>query len=166
MVAKDQIPPQGEEDFETEAPKSEAEHPILTNKEVEEIRAQARKEIADTRKRNAKSQFLEAEKARLLTEEGLTTGLGPKDQMVRITIDLSEYAANIVINHKVYWHGQTYTVPRHVAETLREIMFRTHLHQNEIDGKGLRSFYQRHRDTELSPVSGVKRAAKPPAEAA
>lgn len=134
------------------------DHPLLTKAEVEEIRAKAKADIEAARKKSAKAQFLEVEKARLLTEEGMTTGIGPQDEMVNITIDLAEYSPAIVINMRAYFHGQTYTVPRHMAETMREIMQRTHLHQNEIDGKSRTHFYQQARATELSPVKGVSRA--------
>lgn len=138
------------------------EDPILTNEEIAAIRKQAREDILKLRKSNAKTQFLEAEKARLLREEGMTTGTTAKDQMVRITIKLAEYAGNILINGRPYWHGHTYTVPRHVAENLREIMQRTEIHQAEIDGKGLRSFYAKQHETVLSPVKGVQNAPTRP----
>jgi hypothetical protein len=139
-----------------------ADDPILTSEEIEAIRAQARDEILKTRKSNAKKQFLEVEKSRLLREEGMTTGAGVRDQMVNITVDLAEYAASIVINMRPYWHGHTYTVPRHVAEQLREIMQRTHMHQNEVDGKDRRSFYQKARATSISPVHGIQNAPMAP----
>ena len=138
------------------------EDPILTQAEVEAIRAQARKEILEERKKGAKAQFLTAEKARLLREEGLTTGHTAKDQMVRVTINLPEFGANILINGKPYWHGHTYTVPRHVGEELRSTMYRAELHQNQVDGKNLRQFYQNHRNTVISPIKGTVNApAKP-----
>lgn len=138
------------------------EDPILTHEEIAAIRKQAREDILRLRKQNAKQQFLEAEKARLLRDEGMVTGVGARDQMVRITINLAEYAGNILINGRPYWHGHTYTVQRHVAENLREIMQRTQIHQAEIDGKGLRSFYAKQHETVLSPVKGVINAPTRP----
>jgi hypothetical protein len=75
--------------------------------------------------------------------------------MVRITLDLAPHSPFVVLNHRPYYHAQTYTVPRHVAETLREIQQRGWRHQDEIDGKTLSEHYQRARQTGLSPVKGV-----------
>lgn len=134
---------------------------ILTKAEAEEIQRQAKAEILKMRTQSAKRQLLEAEKARLLSEEGLVTGIGVKDELVSITIDVAEFAPGIVVNMRPYWHGHTYQVPRHLAETLREIMQRTHLHQNSVDGKDMKHFYHNARATTLSPT-GAKNAPKRP----
>lgn len=162
--ATDPKAPAAEKPAVEKAPKIEMhpDHPMLTKVEVEEIRKEARSKIDAQRKKSAKQQLLEIETARLAAEDGLVTGIGAQDEMVSITIDLAEYGASIVINMRPYWHAQTYTVPRHVAETLREIMQRTHMHQNEIDGKSRTHFYQQNRATELSPIKGVKNAPAAP----
>lgn len=134
---------------------------VLSKDEVEAVRAQAREEILKQKKVNAKKRLLEEEKSRLQREEGLTTGSSHKDQMVNITIDVAEYTDRITLNGKTYFQGRTYAVQRHVAESIRDIMFHTHEHQNEVDGKSAAHFYRNQRSTSLSPVKGIKDAPRP-----
>lgn len=138
-------------------------HPLLSNEEVLEARAEARKQVEAAQRKAAKKKIIDDETQRLRTEEGLVTGDGTKDQMVRIALDLAPHSPFIVLNHRPYYHAQTYTVPRHVAETLREIQQNGWRHQDEIDGKTIKEHYQRARSTGLSPVKGITNA---PAQAA
>lgn len=135
-------------------------HPILSNEEVEEAKAEARKMIEAAQVKAAKKKIIDDETQRLRNEEGMVTGDGVKDQMVRISLDLAPHSPFIVLNHRPYYHAQTYTVPRHVAETLREIQQRGWRHQDEIDGKSLAQHYQRAHATGLSPVKGVTNAPR------
>jgi hypothetical protein len=130
-------------------------HPLLTNEEVLAAREEARKQLLAEQIKAAKKKIIADEMQRLRTEGGMSTGDGVKDQMVRITLDLAPHSPFVVLNHRPYYHAQTYTVPRHVAETLREIQQRGWRHQDEIDGKTLSEHYQRARQTGLSPVKGV-----------
>jgi hypothetical protein len=135
-----------------------AAHPILTPQEVEEAKAEARAKIEAQRKKQAKARIIEEETQRLKTEDGLTTGDGVKDQMVRIALDLAPHTPYIAINSVPYYHGNTYVVPRHVADTLREAQQRGWRHQDEIDGKSLTQHYQRVRQSTVSAVKGVNNA--------
>lgn len=135
-------------------------HPILSDEEVEAAREAARKAVEKERKDAAMDAFIKEEKARLQREEGLVTGDGAKDEMVRIALDLAEHSGKIVINGFEYHHGFTYTVPRHVADTLREIQSRGHGHQNEIEGKSMAEAFRRPHNTGLSPI-GAKNAPAP-----
>lgn len=125
-------------------------HDILSNKEVEAARKEARERVEKERKSSAKARLIEEEINRLKNEEGLVTGSEEKDKLVHITIDLAEYVDRIMLNGVVYLQGQTYTVPRHVAQSMAEIMFNTWRHQNQVDGKDLRSFYQKKKGEGLS----------------
>lgn len=130
------------------------DHPLLTYGEVAEVRAKARAEILAKQKASAKASLLKSETARLAAEEGLITGSSIKDEVVNITLDLAEHSDKLVINFQPYYHGFTYTVPRHVADSLAEMQMRGWRHQDEIDGKDLTQHYQRARHTILSPVKG------------
>jgi hypothetical protein len=141
-------------------------HPFLSNEEVLEARAEAHRQIDAERRKKAKKHLIDQEKLRLEREEGFTTGDGVKDQIVKITLDLAPHSAHIVLNLRPYYHGQTYKVPRHVAETLREIQQSGWRHQNEIEGKSLTQHYQRARTTGLSPIKGISNAPGPMADAA
>jgi hypothetical protein len=127
---------------------------LLTEAEIEDIRAKARAEIMGDKRTKLKAEILAAEKQRLKNEEGLTTGNGHQDEIVSITIDLAPFAPHVNINGKCYYHGRTYPVPRHVADTLRDQMFMTWKHQNQIDGKDLNQFYAAKHIAEMFKVEG------------
>jgi hypothetical protein len=145
-----------------ERPKTEQEerlHPLLSNAEVEEIRAEARAKLEKERLAAAKKSLLAEETERLRMEEGLVTG-GPSDEMVEITIVLAQHSDRLLINMRPYWHGRTYRVPRHVANSMREMMFRGERHESEIKGNSMASFYMNARETKLSPVKGSTNAPR------
>ena len=127
-------------------------HPVLSDQEVSDAKAAARAAVDKERKAAAIKQVVSEETARLQREEGLVSGDPVKDEMVRVTIDLPEYSASIRINGEDFYHSHTYTLPRHVANSLREIMQRAWLHQEEIDGKTLAQNMLTRRDTKLTPV--------------
>lgn len=142
-----------------EAPAEEERlHPILTNAEYRAAQETAAKKLAAERKKAAIKAVEEEALAALKREEGLATGDDAKDEIVSVTIDLAEHSRGIIVNFTPYWHGHTYEVPRHVADTLNEIMYRGWSHQFEIDGKTRTQFYQSRRDTVVSAVHGVKNA--------
>lgn len=130
-------------------------HPVLSNEEVEAARAKARKEVEADRKAAATKAYIAEEKLRLQREEGLVTGDGVKDEIVHITLDLAEHSGKITLSGTEYHHGFGYDVPRHVADTLREIQARGHNHQNEIEGKMIADRFRRPHNTSLSPIRGV-----------
>jgi hypothetical protein len=130
------------------------QHPILTNAELKAAKEKARAKVEADRKRAAMKAVEDAETSRLREEEGLTTGDGVKDQIVMITLNLAQHSQNITVNGRAYWHGQTYKVPRHVADSLREMQARGWRHQDEIDGKSLTQHYQAERTTSLRLVGG------------
>lgn len=127
-----------DETFEEPIPEESA---ILTPGEIEKIKAEARASILSAKKANAKKKLLADETRRLRNEEGLTTGNAHSDEIVNITIDLPLFSPHILINSQAYWHGHTYPVPRHVADTLRSQMFNSWKHQSEIEGKSKQAFY-------------------------
>lgn len=142
----------------TEMLDAEEEHPVLSAQEIAEIRAEARKKVEAERRSAARAEMLERELNAARREAGLTTG-GPNDEMVNITLDLAEHSEDIKINGCSYRHGGTYRVQRHLAETLREIMYRGWKHQNEVDGKSLTQFYQKARPYTLNMATGAARRA-------
>ena len=137
-MSKETKPPfEPVEEFEDEEPSG---HPILTKAEIEQARATARKRLEAERKKAAMKAVEEEETLRLQVEEGMTVG-GPADDMVTIIIDVPRFAAcdrvstGLAINGRPYRHGETHTVPRHVADTLRSMMFMCWQHeQREIRG--------------------------------
>ncbi len=129
-------------------------HAILSPAEVQAARDKARAAILAKQKKTATEALIAEETRRLEREEGLVTGDGVKDEMVTLHLDLAEHSGSIKINGTPYYHGQTYTVPRHVADTLREIMARGHGHQNEIEGKGMAERFRRPHGTVIDVAKG------------
>jgi hypothetical protein len=127
-------------------------HPILSAEQVAAAKKQARDKLQKERIAAAHAKLVEQETRRLQREEGLVIG-GVADDMVTITLDLAPFQPNIVVNGHPYWHGQTYTVPRHVAASLQETQYRGWEYENrEIDGKSMSTFYAKKHLAELYDV--------------
>lgn len=134
-------------------------HPILTNEQVLEAQARAKKKVDDLRIKEAMRSIEEIETARLRREEGFVTGEGAKDELVSVTLDLAPHSDRITINQMAYWHGHTYTVPRHVGDSLRDMQARGWVHQDELDGKNKTQHYQANRLTKLNGATGAVSSA-------
>lgn len=133
-------------------------HTILSNDEVRAAQASARKKVEAERRLAAIAQLEAEETDRLRIEDGLTTGIDLMDEIVDITVTLAPYAEKISINGplgKHYWHGKTYAVPRHVANTLQEIMQRMNRHEDQTEGRSIEQMYARKRDTAINARSGA-----------
>ena len=117
-------------------------HPILSNKEYRAAEAKALARIEREDKATAAKMVEEALVEKVRGKKGLVTGNPILDEQVEIHLDLAEYTDRITINGVSYMHNGTYTVPRHVANTLREMQSRTWIHQNELDGKGIADRYR------------------------
>lgn len=130
-------------------------HHILSNEEVLAARAKAREKLEAEQKAFAISDVEKQELARLRDEESMTVG-GADQDLVNVTIDLPEFADCLKTNMRPFWHGQTYKVPRHVADDLRWRMQAAWQHQLlQIDGKKLRDTYYRNAALNLG-MSGTK----------
>lgn len=130
-------------------------HPVLTVAEQIAALKSAELAVAAERKKQALASFEKKERERLSGKVGQLTGDPDKDEIVHVTIDLAEFTDRLVVNGVQYIHGQTYQVPRHVANSLREMCARTHAHQNELDGKGMAELHRRPQ----APVLSGKKAA-------
>jgi len=131
--------------------------PILTKKEIEEAKRIARERVDKALKESERERIIAEEMDRMRRAEGKRTGKVDLDEEVKVTIDLAEFSDKLRINGVEYYHGYTYTVPRHVYDSMREIMFKGHLHQNALDGKDLNTFYRKKAEPTLS--GGAKEAA-------
>jgi hypothetical protein len=128
---------------------------LLTDDEITKLREKARKDVLAERKKLAEDAMLKELRAQERRELGVVTGDERRDEMVFIMVDLAEYANHILIDGKAYFHGHDYPVQRHVAETLREIMQRSHQHQAQVDGKDPLLSYRRHKTDIISGRSGA-----------
>ena len=134
-------------------------HPILTNKQVLEAKAKARKTIEAARVAAAMKAVEAEETRRLAREEGVTTGVDYLDELVSITIDLPRSSPYIMVNGptgRIYWHGVTYpAVPRHVANSLSETMHRLRRAEEQADGKSLDQMLHKPRHTAINGSTGA-----------
>lgn len=112
-------------------------HPILTVDEQREAIAAARKRVDADAKKDAKKALEQSIYDAQRGKTGLRTGNPQLDELVTCTLDLAEHSDCLRINGHPFWHGRTYTVPRHVAASLREMQQRGHHHQADLDGKGM-----------------------------
>lgn len=102
----------------------------------------------------------EAKKARLIAEAELgigdegaavVKGLVPieNEEQVTLTLDMYPGAEELRIDNRVYRHGQTITIGKRQADSIREMIARGWRHQEEIEGK-VRNTYKPH----LNIISG------------
>lgn len=134
-------------------------HPILTNDEYRKAQAAAKKRVEDERRAAAMKAVEDLETERLRVEEGFTTGVAEQDEIVHVTIDIAPYSDKIVLNGgtggNVYHQGHGYDVPRHVADSIAEIMSRSWKHEDQVDGKSIAQSYGRKRDTIINARTGA-----------
>ena len=125
-------------------------HPILTNAEFRAAEAKAHARIVKEQKAAAMKAVEEATLESVRGKAGLVTGDVIKDELVDLYLDLYEGSDHIMLSGIRYDHGRVHTVPRHVADTLREIAARGHNHQTELDGKGIQARQTRQGNTSIS----------------
>src|SRR5436309_2380210 len=122
---------------------------ILSDKEIAAAQALARQRIEKAMKEAETERVIAAEMERIRREEGKRTGKADLDEEVSFTLDLAEFADKIVINGEEFHHGFSYTVARHRWDSIREIVFRMHVHEAETKGKNLTSEYRRRHENKL-----------------
>lgn len=119
----------------------------ITEAQREGLRKKAFDTVQAELTAKAREDFLQAELERLRVEAGISkkTLGGIQDELVSIRIDLSDdedgtadpyIQLNIPFGEK-YHHGKVYTIPRHIGNTLNEIMFRNKLAARAKDGKSV-----------------------------
>lgn len=129
---------------------------LLSKDEIEALEAEVKAELLEKKKEAASEAMREKIRRDLAYKEGLVTGNAVKDEIVNILIDLAPFAPAITLNGMHYFHGSSYTVPRHIADTLAEQAYRTWKHQNEIDGKSITDFQGQKRVAEMYDVKKSK----------
>ncbi len=118
-------------------------HPVLSNSEYDAAVAEAQKRLDDAERKAARERLIADSMDAIRRERNALTGVVDQDEPVTITIDLAEYTDRIVIDGEQFFHASTYTVPRHKAQSMNEIMFRSYMHQAQLDGKDPQEAYRR-----------------------
>lgn len=116
---------------------------LLSDAEKAELRAKARERVDRERKEASMDAFLAAE-----IDAARRAGL-PQEEMKFIALDMAGHSDRIMLDGIIYFHGQTYEVPKHTYDVLREVVARGWEHEDEIGGAN-RDMYRRPRTTALT----------------
>lgn len=117
---------------------------LLSDEEKTLLRAKALERVAKERKEQAMDAFLAAE-----IEQARRAHL-PGEEMKYISLDMAGHSDRIMIDGVVYFHGQTYEVPKRLYDVLAEVVSRGWEHEDEIGGAN-RDSYRKPRSTALRP---------------
>jgi hypothetical protein len=124
---------------------------FFTDEELAVIAEDAKKAFEAKRRKAALAKALADEEKRLEKEFGLSTLEGDLNEPVTIMVDLPENSDRIMIDQEVIQNGQLITRPRHVINSILEIMWRGQVAQHNLDGKTREEFYRRQRPIAVSP---------------
>jgi len=117
---------------------------MLSEQEQEQLRAQAKKEIAEDMKKAARTAALEAFK------DEARRAVDPDEELFSFQIDLPGHADRITIDGISYLHGGTYEFTKKELDTIREVQSRAWRHEDEVGGAN-RDFYRAPRNVRVGP---------------
>lgn len=127
----------------------------LSEEEKEEIELLAASEVADELKLEAVKQYKDAAKQRLKKQALFKQGkdeTGDDTELVLIT--LASHTPFLRVDGSIYYPNRVYRLGQKKAATIKDMMYRGDLHQNEIDGKTNAAFFgHRPRNAVLNPNS-------------
>lgn len=111
-----------------------ADKSLITEDELHDIEADAEKEAwAELKEENKeKARTTALKKARGKVRRAARNESAHLDEDVTFNIDLPGHADRIVLDGTIFMHGRTYTRPRRVFDSLREVVFRAWQHEREI----------------------------------
>lgn len=124
--------------------KKKADFSLLDDETKAKLRAKAQERIAEQLREEAEDAFLEQAMREERRKHSAYVHELPMDD-VEITIDLPEFAPSIRLNSRDYFSNFSYTVPRHVYNSMIDIMARAWEHQSEIEGRP-RHYFQKKRN--------------------
>lgn len=133
-------------------------HPLLSNEQVLKAQEKAKQRVEDERVKAA----LKDVEEQAYQEARLAAGFvaeGPAADIVQFTVNLPDPHINSCLGPingaAIYWHGRTYPVPRHVANSLAEMQFRLwYQSAQQIHGQRLKDFYRVPHNTRLDGNNG------------
>ena len=119
---------------------------VLSEEEMIAIKAEAETEVESEYKAKVAAEFKESIKADLKKKKLFSPAEDAAgDDLITITIDLATHSTKVSLDGREYYHGQTYRVKPETAAVLREQMFRGDLHDAEIHGLDINSYFGRQR---------------------
>jgi hypothetical protein len=116
---------------------------LLSKAERDELLKDAAQHVLAERRRVAKEAFL---KDAIANER---RKLMPEEELVTFHINLAEFCPYLMVDGRIYYHGQTVTVPKAKADSMRDTIARGWEHQGEIEGKS-RKTYRKQMEPVLS----------------
>lgn len=117
----------------------------LSDEDRVSLSREAAKSVKEESEQVSRDAFYAAEVSRLRAARI------PADRLVHVTVDIAQFAANIMLDGVQYFHGFTYEVPHRVRLVLMEQMQRTWQHQDEIDGRSRFAPHRRPMNLQLGP---------------
>jgi len=118
---------------------AKADEGILSDETKAQLREKAKERVLELRRQEAEDKFLEAAEYEERVKQGVAGGQ-IKTDLVKVYIDLPEYATSLNIDRQVFFQGAHYTVQHHVYDSLVDNMARAWEHQSEIEGKPRRHY--------------------------
>jgi hypothetical protein len=115
---------------------------LLSEADKAALRAKARERVDKERRDAAMDAFLGSE-VELARRAHI-----PNQEMKYITLDLAGHSLFIMLDGTVYFHGETYEVPKMVYDTMAEIVSRGWEHESEIGGAN-RELYRKPRNARI-----------------
>ncbi len=125
----------------------------LTDKEKEELDAEAKIELAKELKLEERKAYKDAAKQKLKKQVLFKQGKDDEGHdLEAVLITLAPQALHIQLDGQRYYPGRVYQLNARTAAVIKEQIFRADLHDNEIHGKKMNEFYsQRPRGLTVSP---------------
>lgn len=108
---------------------------LLTEEEIKAIREEARKEALEELRAGERKKA----KAKALQEARIKLSPQSEEEIVGFILEMPSYAHQwpMMIDGKVYFHGNYYEVPLSLYDVFAEQMYRAYEHQRVIDGKSI-----------------------------
>lgn len=119
---------------------------LISDKEKEEIIAEAKKIAQEKARKKAREDFMRDALAKAEAEENAKQGLIVDEPMVRHRVNLSAASAYHLINGKQYFHGRVYEVPKSLADDMRRTEYCGHVQEDIRKGNNRNEYGLVERD--------------------
>jgi hypothetical protein len=112
----------------------------LTDEQLAEVRAKAKKQVQDEQRKKLIADALEAalREERIAAGVAPTPALKPDEAITEVTLNLPDNVspqACLVVDGRAYWHGATYKLPDSLARQLFSMQAECWKNQSRQEGK-------------------------------
>lgn len=130
-----------------------ADEGMFQKDELEALRKQALEEVSNDQKDEARRRLLAEYRADALRQTV------PEEQLEDVPIGLPGHSDRIMIDGKIYMHGEVYSFTKKEADTVRDIMARAWEHEDEVGGANRDLYQRRPRGSRISPMDTGRSAS-------